>query len=368
MANEASVLSKRKIREIFPAIGQRYELIGKKPIGTPRGLGAVWQAHDQWLDRDVALKVSDNNLREEISLCRDIEGQTARIFDYFRGEGDWNAYAMELLHTPWLSLSKFIKQHKYRPNDLQHYFDSFEIARSILNGLVQIHARPDSREGRFVHADIKPDNLFVLVRPKKHPNTVFRMPGQGELVKIMDMGVSGENENSLNGFSPAYGNDKTVFARQGRDLYSLAIIFLELLTGTRPNHEILDSKYRIGSFLVNSQSSGSIYLDILASDFAVGLARAASQAGTRPHKLLNQFDESLFDIGPTFLLSLRAINKGLDAECNKGHLAEFLFDTYARYYGWANRTTERHKFLKSIVKTMFCQGMLARIGRKYSIR
>jgi len=189
MSNAASNLTKDKIKNYFPQIAERYKFIGLRPIGEPSGFGIVWRAQDNWLNQEVAIKISADDLGDEIKFCRDIEGQTVRIFEYFRVPG-WNAYVMELLQPPWISASKFIKKHQYKQNDVQHYFDCFEIARSALNGLVQIHGQPYSREGRYVHADIKPDNLFILLKPKSKRNSVFRLPDESELVKIIDLGIT----------------------------------------------------------------------------------------------------------------------------------------------------------------------------------
>jgi serine/threonine protein kinase len=367
MSNQASPLSKKKIHEIFPQISERYKLSGRKPIGARSGFGAVWQAHDQWLQRDVAIKISAENLSDELRLCRDVEGQTVRIFEYFRGKEGWNAYAMELLDTPWSSLGQFIAGHKYKKNDVQHYFDCFEIARSILNGLAQIHGRPYSRTGRFVHADIKPDNLFVLLKPKKLPYTVFRMPPQGEMVKIIDMGISTTTGDLLPGYTHAYGHPESFFARQGVDLYSLAIIFLELVTGVCPDHSTMEHKARIRSFL-NDCSSGSAYLDTLAIEFASSCARSATVAGARSHRLLKQLDITIFAIEPTYWLSIRAVNKGLTTGCNRNELADFLFDIFAKHYGWSNKTEIRLDFLKDSVRAMYKQGVFIRDGHSYFIR
>lgn len=125
-------ISKRKVEELFPQLQPRFALYGTEPIGQPSGMGLVWKARDTWLEKYVAIKISDQDLTPEIQLCHDIEGQTVRVYEYFRGQGDWNGFVMELLETPWCNLSKYISAHKYKENDLQHCFDCFEIAKSLL--------------------------------------------------------------------------------------------------------------------------------------------------------------------------------------------------------------------------------------------
>ena len=365
--NQASTLSKKIIHAIFPQLAERYELLGRKPIGARSGFGAVWRARDLWLERDIAIKISAENLSDELKLCRDIEGQTVRIFEYFRGVDGWNAYAMEYLDTPWTSLGQFIAGHKYKSNDIQHYFDCFEIVRGVLNGLVQIHGRPYSRDGRYVHADIKPDNLFVMLKPKKRPYTVFRMPAQGEMVKIIDMGISMTNGDMLKGRTHSYGHPASLIVRQGVDLYSLAITFLELVTGKCPSHSTIEHKARIRSFLQDC-TSGSFYLDNLVVDFVNQCARSANAAGAISHRLLEQLEESVFAIEPTYFLSIRSVNKGLVAGGNRDELADFLFPLFSKHYGWSNRTGVRLDFIKDTVRQMYQKGMLVRVGHGYFIR
>lgn len=370
MANEASTLSKTDIEGLFPDLAKRFALRGRKPMGEPSGFGAVWRALDTWLDREVAIKVSNTDLSDEILLCRDIEGQTVRIFDYFRGKDAWNGYAMELLASPWITLSSFIENHNYKKeNDLQHYFDCFEIVYDILRGLTEIHGRPYSRQGRYVHADIKPDNLFFLCKPKKRGNSVFRMPVHDEVIKIIDMGISTERgEVNLSG-APAYAYPGKFEARQGHDLYSLGIMFLELLSGELPEHETMEHKTRIKKHVANS-SSGCQYVDDIAVELARKCARAASQQAITAQKLLDYLDEALFELDSTYLLALRAINKEVDAGQKKDELAEFLLPHLAKHYGWKNHTAGRLDFLKSLVTEMYEQQMLLRIGnsRSYFVR
>lgn len=369
MANHAEKLRKADIQLLLPALTERFVLRGRGPIGERSGFGAVWKALDSWLDREVAVKISHSDLSDEIVLCRDIEGQTVRIFDYFRGEDGWNAYVMELLERPWITLSKFIDQHKYKENDLQHYFDCFEIVYEALLGLADIHGRPYSRKGRYVHADIKPANLFFLCQPKKRANTVFRMPVHEEMLRIIDLGISTPRGELNFAGTPAYDYPKKLEARVGHDLYSLGITFLELLTGARPDHSVMEHKARIRAF-VAQQSSGSHFVDELSIELARMCARAATQASITARSVLNDLDSQIFEVNPLYWLALRAINKGLSQGLKKSDLAEYLFPQLAAFYGWQNRTEGRIEQLKGLVGDMYEQKMLLREGSslRYFVR
>lgn len=363
MTNAASALTKTHIKKIFPAIAERYALIGRGPIGEASGFGAVWKAHDQWLDRDVALKFSDHDMAEELRLCRDSEGQTVRVYDYFRSESGWNAYAMELLESPWISLRSFIENHKYKTGDLQHYFDTFEIVQSMLSGLGHIHGRPYSRTGRFVHADIKPDNLFLRLLPKKRARTVFRLPAADTLVKIIDMGISTGNGQFLMGHTPAYSPKKHV-ARRGADMYAIAVTLLELLTGELPDHDTMQHKARIRTF-VAKKSSGSAYFDELAIDFASRCATASSRPGETARVHLRYMDEEVFGIDGLELMAMRAIVKEYSGGAKKQDLADFLFGILAPAYQWQNRTEYRLAAMKEMVMRLYDKGMLKLRGQHY---
>lgn len=367
MCNNASALSKSDIFEKFPDIAKRFALKGRGPIGEPSGFGAVWKARDKWLGRDVAIKISDDDLIAEIVLCRDIEGQTVRIFDCYRSEDGWHAYVMELLEKPWLTLSKFIAEHKYKGYDLQHYFDCFEITYQILLGLKGIHGQPYSRQRRYVHADIKPGNLFLRCQPKKHRNTVFRMRAENEMLRIIDLGIAVPRGELISRGTPAYDYPKKLEARLGHDLYSVGITFLELLTGEIPDHEVMKHRKRIASFIAE-RSSGSVFIDQVATDFVVNCARAVSKSIISVRSLLKQLDDSLFDVNSLYWLVLRLINKGVEQPMKKAELAEWLFPQLMSYFGWRNRTADRIAVLEALVTDLYKQKMLVRDGHRYFIR
>lgn len=367
MANVITHLSKKNIEDLLPDMAKRFTLQGRNPIGEHSGFGTVWKALDTWLNREVAIKISNTDLSDEIMLCRDIEGQTIRIFDYFRGKGNWNAYAMELLEPPWITLSTFIEKHKYQQNDVQHYFDCFEIVYYTLLGLREIHGRPYCRQGRYVHADIKPANLFIFCNPQKSRNTVFRMPEHDQVIKIIDMGISTPRGEINFAGTPAYDYPEKQEARPGHDLYALGIIFLEMLGGELPDHGTMAHKTRINK-AVTGNTSGSMFIDGLAIEFTHKCARAATQPIITAEKLIAFLDKVLFGEDAARLIAIRAINKYLGAGLKKNELAGFLFPHLASYYSWKNKSAIRLEMLNEFVADMYTQKMLERDGHSYFVR
>ena len=194
------------------------------------GMGAVYRALQRSLKRRVALKVLSPNLAADNRLLQRFE-QEARISStlsspnivhvYAAGEWDGNHFfAMEFVEGT--DLYDIIKARK----DENRPFKPEEAADYILQA-----ARGLSEAGKYgiVHRDIKPPNLMVTK--------------QG-LVKIADFGivkVLGESQLTMEG--QAVGTPSYVSPEQGRgeatvdqrsDLYSLGVVFYELLCGRKP--------------------------------------------------------------------------------------------------------------------------------------
>lgn len=365
MSTTPADLDAARIVQKFPDFAHRYDWSTASEIGAG-GFGAVWKVHDTWLSQDVAIKISNQSLVDEMRLCREIDGQTVRIYDYLRGTGPWNAFSMELLGGHWMTLQAYIGRHRYKKKDLQHYFDCFEIARDVLVGLCDIHGPAYARTKRFVHADIKPQNIFVGISPKKTKTSAFRLSRHRSVVKVIDLGVAVDQGLYPAGFTPSYAYPKAGVARSGHALYSVAIMFLQILTKNLPDHGVMRHKKRITSAVVQS-SSGSDFVDKIAVEFIRLCARAATQS-TTAKSLLQHLDRVLFSLDAPYLIALRSISRQAQTGLRKTGLADLIFSDMAAHYGWNNKSDKRLAVLADLILDMYARGMLKRSGHLYSIK
>ncbi|GII29775.1 serine/threonine-protein kinase [Planotetraspora mira] len=140
-------------------LAARYRLM--EPVGRG-GMGTVWRARDELLDRDVAVKevrlpmVLDEELRAELCARTEREGRATAmvahpsvitVFDVItEDERPW--IVMELLKAR--SLEEIVKQDG--PLDPRHVAD---IGRQVLGALRAVHAKG------ILHRDVKPSNVLV---------------------------------------------------------------------------------------------------------------------------------------------------------------------------------------------------------------
>ncbi|HTM41366.1 MAG TPA: tetratricopeptide repeat protein [Terriglobales bacterium] len=203
-------------------LGNRYEILQALGEG---GMGTVYKARDRELDRLVALKVIRPDLarnpaiiqrfKQELILARQVTHRNVvRIFDL--GEADGIKFiTMEFIEGKDLR-SLLLEHTKFSPEE------AAEIIRQVCLALDTAHS-----EG-VIHRDLKPQNIM--------------RDASGRIV-VMDFGLARSLESdgmtqtgaligTMEYMSPEQGLGQELDQRS--DLFTLGLIFYELLSGQVP--------------------------------------------------------------------------------------------------------------------------------------
>ena len=203
-------------------LGERYEIIRLLGQG---GMGAVYQAHDRELERQVALKVIRGDMaanpeilrrfKQELILARQITHKNViRIFDLGQAHGI-KFITMEYIEGQ--DLQGLLKQKKkLEPAD------AAKIIAQVCRALEVAHA-----EG-VIHRDLKPQNIML-----DKTGRVYVMDfGIARSTLTSSMTQTGALIGTPDYMSPEQAKGQTVDARS--DLFAIGIIFYEILSGQSP--------------------------------------------------------------------------------------------------------------------------------------
>lgn len=233
------------VEKVFPnaVIQGKYRIVSVLAQGA---MGTVYLVEHLVFHEKMAMKINavdDPNFRErffnEARIMRQLQLNTGTAQNIVRvedvGQTEDGLLFVVMEYVPGDSLAKIIArdgQRAGRPLELRR---ALAIASQVCNALELAHANKPS----IVHRDIKPENL-MLVNDKGV-----------EVVKVLDFGIAkvgqiageastigtldGIYMGSPNYSSPEQAGGKSTKYIDGRsDIYSLGVVFYEMLTGLVP--------------------------------------------------------------------------------------------------------------------------------------
>src|ERR1043166_1114413 len=205
----------------------RYTLV--KILGRG-GMGVVWLARDEKLERDVALKFLSEVIVRDRTLLNELKRETRRslelthrhiirIYDFVDNETS-GCISMEYVDGDTLSNLRAEKeQNVFQPDDIAVW------TAQLCDALDYAH-----NQARIIHRDLKPANLMVNQR--------------GDL-KVSDFGIARSLGDSISRLTMEQGRSGTLVYMSPQqlegahgthldDIYSLGATVFDLLTGKPP--------------------------------------------------------------------------------------------------------------------------------------
>lgn len=216
-------------------LNQRYRLDAELGHG---GMGTVYHAHDQLLDRDVAIKVLSNTklgtegrarlLREAQAVAKLNHPDIVTVHD-----------AGEVDNTPFIVM-ELIEGHSLRTMMPLPLADALQVVQRICLALEHAHGH------NIIHRDLKPENVMLLPSPLQgdySPRSVAKREGPGMRVKLMDFGLARSSaadrlteEGTIIG-TMSYLAPETAMGQDASpqsDLYSFGVMMYELTANRLP--------------------------------------------------------------------------------------------------------------------------------------
>src|SRR5215211_8791596 len=204
-------------------IDNRYRL--KKTLGSG-GMADVYLAHDEVLDRDVALKVLSRRYANDEEFVKRFkkEAQSAAVLShpnivpvYDRGELEGGTHYITMEYVPGGTLKDRIRKEGPLPPR-----EAVGLALKVARAIQAAH------QSGLIHRDIKPQNILLT---------------ESGDAKVADFGIARAantttttSQNLILGtaqyMSPEQAKGKPVSPKS--DLYSLGVVLYEMLTGELP--------------------------------------------------------------------------------------------------------------------------------------
>jgi len=217
-------------------INNRYKIIEKIGEG---GMSVVWLAQDTKDDKQIALKVLKDETtshrvediirfrKEATTVSKLLHKNIVRTYEIGESEG-LNYIAMELIKGS--SLHSLIEGRAAFSQD-----EVVEIVKGVCNALEYVH------NSRVIHRNLKPGNIMIAMGDGSEVTTSLPPFGRGITSKLVDFGLAElkefaqiKEEEIVGTFSYMSPEQSGIIRKpvdERSDLYSVGVIFYQLLTG-----------------------------------------------------------------------------------------------------------------------------------------
>ena len=208
----------------------RYLLLERLGAG---GFGTVWRAHDEQLDRAVAVKRIPLPSEEDRERATREAHATARlahpaIVALYEASSDEDAFYLISELIDGSTLAELISEDQLADEEV------LEIGVALLSALEHAHARG------VIHRDVKPQNVLVPSDAAEHTPTRGATPPPAKLADFGGARLAGDDALTRTGdvlgtlayMAPEQSEGHEV--GPAADLYSLALVLYEALSGVNP--------------------------------------------------------------------------------------------------------------------------------------
>jgi serine/threonine-protein kinase len=279
------------VRVAMPRVlGRRYTILRRLGRG---GMGAVYEAHDAALERQVAVKVirddmighpaaADRFRREALVAAGFTHPNVVTVYDVGIADNGRGYLVMELLIGATLR-ERLRRDGRFTPSHM------LQVAHGVCHAVDAAHRR------QLVHRDLKPDNIFLVA---------------DDVPNVLDFGIAkslheATESRSLTATGAVIGTPGYMSPEQIRggtpqpswDIWALAVVLYEMLCGGHPfgattSHE----SYRAPGaetwirLAVRQPELPSSLDAVFARAFSRDLAERPSGALTLMHSLEHAFD------------------------------------------------------------------------------
>jgi len=319
------------------------------------------------------LKISRNDLcSETLALRRLPKDRYVSIYDYVSDKSvDACAYSMELLDAPWMTLSKY--QGEYINAQFYEPEKSIEAVRiisligiDIIESLNILHGKLYGRKNRWVHADIKPNNIYIQHKAAKRAlaeDASVLLP----FTKIGDLGLTRRSGAIASGGTPIYRapeqeNNGTLSA--ATDMFAVGQTLAFMVLGTPFDLSTLEHVTRMRNQLAAFIPSGHLveaYTKIIRGiTLRTPTLRRTAHSTVQLLRNIMQSKEEW--------TALRALMRHKEVGLNLNDAADVLFPELKLSRNWRRANKERINIIKNLVKSMHRREILNLQGHRYIVR